>query len=66
MLHYDQITLKVPKFDTDMVRVAADCAHVASISTEYEQFVLDPWTGREMMKATATPEQACGENDERG
>ncbi|KAM1307179.1 hypothetical protein ACFX2H_009466 [Malus domestica] len=66
MLHYDQITLEVPKSDTNMVRVVADYAHVASISTEYEQFMLDLWTGREMMKATATPEQACKENNEHG
>ncbi|KAM2015656.1 hypothetical protein ACFX1X_046382 [Malus domestica] len=66
MLHYDQITLKVPKSDIDMVRVATDCARVASISMEYEQFVLDPLTGREVIKATATPKQACGEDDEHG
>ncbi|KAM1175063.1 hypothetical protein ACFX19_028104 [Malus domestica] len=66
MLHYDQITLEVPKSDTDMVRVAADCARVASISTEYEQLVLDPCTGREVMKTITTLEQACEKDDEHG
>ncbi|KAM1087569.1 hypothetical protein ACFX2B_012930 [Malus domestica] len=58
MLHHDQVTLEVPKSDDDMVRVA--------ISMEYKQFVLDPWTCREVMKATATPKQTCGKDDEHG